>query len=183
MYFKCLNFVLINYHLKGPVAQGRFFIYFAKKFVNADARRVRPECFSLTKFSQPLSLSHTWGKSWASCLARNREAISWAVSWSVRLSFCENFASRGEISNIMTDIFLTASRGENLTKTEPHTWWNSRSAQLFPRVCGRLYQTTKKPRPKIGEPSEHADFLSDDALACFVCLQNPLAQNLIHFTA
>ena len=52
--------------------------------------------------------------------------------------------SRQKISN-MTDIFLSALRGEILTKTPPHTRGNSwanclaRSfAKLFPLVCGGL---------------------------------------------
>ena len=39
-------------------------------------------------------------------IARPREAISSAFSSSVRLSFHENFASRGEISNIKQDRYF-----------------------------------------------------------------------------
>ena len=39
---------------KGSVALGEFFVYFTKKFVSADARRVRPGCFHLTKFCPTL---------------------------------------------------------------------------------------------------------------------------------
>ena len=38
----------------GSVALGEFFVYFTKKFVSADARRVRPGCFHLTKFCPTL---------------------------------------------------------------------------------------------------------------------------------
>ena len=56
-------------------------------------------------------------------IVRLCEEISSAVSSSVRLSFHENFASRGQaksqISNT-TDIFLMALKGEKLMKTQPH---------------------------------------------------------------
>ena len=57
--------------------------------------------------------------------------------------------AKSQISSTL-DIFLTASRGENLTKTQPHTWGNSwanylarQFAQFFPLVCGRLKKAKK----------------------------------------
>ena len=41
--------------LKGPVALGRIFVYFAKKTVNKCCRRVRPTFFALTKFCPTLT--------------------------------------------------------------------------------------------------------------------------------
>ena len=76
----------------------------------------------LIKLSQCVRQSHDCRTHWGICLARPK------------------------ISN-MFDFILTASRGEFLTKTLPHTWGNGWAsclarnfAQLFPHVCGRLYK-------------------------------------------
>ena len=69
------------------------------------------------------------------------QVCSWVF---MRISPCK---AKSQISNT-TDIFLMASQGEKLTKTQPHKWWNSwanrlarQFAQLFPQVCGRLKVT------------------------------------------
>ena len=92
-----------------------------------------------------LSLPHTWGKSWANCLARRLAQLFHQECGWVFVSFSPREAVR-KIS-VVFDIWDFASRGEILTKTQPQTWGNSSADCLgMPRkaVCSALSSSVRQ---------------------------------------
>ena len=77
----------------------------------------------------------------ANCLARHREATrdnQLSCFLKCAVSFLENFASRGEVSNIKHDRYFSHENNRTRDETAELMASRGRVAQFLPPVCDRL---------------------------------------------